>query len=245
MDFFIGLFCLILTVIFVICVIAYLSDHTKFRIIRTLKSQVENSHESSDVKLIFYDNINQNKKLSEKLKSFDTNLYNSNVIKYSLKTLIPTIHQEMRDLISCTGEYSSRLTHRQLENYSKQWEKTRMEILESVLDTKKTDSSIIDATTVENSDLDSILFEIKVKSEHLDSVISNSLCLNSLDLKEKYYLSTSKETKLKIIRQLKDIAHYLDKDIYIIAKQKDNEIINHLNINDRYLKKLETDWNQE
>lgn len=222
--------------------VVYNIEKLSFKRFRPLKSMIVNCSESVDIKVIFFEEIKQNNILKYKLKNLNKNLYDKNLIDYSLDYIDKVLFKELRDLLSLTTDYRSKYYISDIQKYHDKSKLKRKKLLDSVEKSKNTKRVVKSETS---PDLENILHDLKVKSTLLDSVISKSLYLNALTLKDKYNLAAKDETKSKILSQLKDINSFLDRDIAIVSENKDKLIINDLAINDIYLKDLETSWNQE
>ena len=111
-------------------------DNKSFKRIRPLKNQIINSHESSDIKLIFHKQMRLNDNFKYHLKCLDTNLYDKDLIKHSYRYVNKTMNQELRDLISCTGEYNGSLSIDTLEELEKEAEIKRKSLLSEILYSK-------------------------------------------------------------------------------------------------------------
>ena len=242
---FIILLVICLSVILFLCTMVYNVNKQSFKNIRPLKSFIINSEETSDVKLLFFEEIKSIQLFEQELKTFNKDSYDKQLINYAYY-YVKIFKEELRDLLSITSEYRAVHYKSDIKDYRKSCKSKREELLTNIKNSK----ILITSNTVSNiedinPDLNNLLHDLKVKSNLLDSVISKSLYLNALTLKDKYSLSVKEETKSKIISQLKDINSFLDRDIAIVSENKDKLIINDLAINDIYLKDLETSWNQE
>lgn len=137
---FLVLLCLIFTTVLILCCLIYFINDKSFKRIRPLKTQIINSHESTDVKLMFYEQIRINDVYKYRLKSLNKNLYDKKLIDYAYRYINKTLNQELRDLISCTGGFSSRLNSSILQDHSAQAEEKRDRLLQDVLDSKDTEN---------------------------------------------------------------------------------------------------------
>lgn len=234
-------------VILFVIVMIYNVNKQSFKSIRPLKSFIVNSQESTDVKLLFFEEIKAIQLFEQKLKTFDRNLYDKALIDYAYY-YVKIFKEELRNLLSITSEYRAVHYKSDIKDYKESCESKRKDLLTDIEDSKTfmfTPMDTFKSTHNTNPELEKLLADLKVKSNLLDSVISKSLYLNALTLKDKYNLAVKDETKSKIISQIKDINSFLDRDIAIVSENKDKLIINDLAINDIYLKDLETSWNQE
>lgn len=246
LSFFFVVFCLLLFV--------YIVENKSFKSIRPLKAQIINSSEDTSVKLIFYEQMKLNEDFKNQLKLYKSSEYDKDIVNYAYTYVSKTLNQELRDLIACTGDYSSRLNKAFMLEYKKTTGIKRQELLDKVEKSKKfvqgdgyspNKPNTKSKKSYDTNQIDVLIMNIKVKSDLLDSVISKSLYLNALTLKEKYGLASKIETKVKIEDQLRDIESFLDRDIAIVSENKDKLIVNDLAINSIYLKDLESSWNQE
>lgn len=244
----------IFLVLFGIFLFIYLIENKSFKTIRPLKSQIINSSEETSVKIIFYEQMKLNEDFKNQLKLYKTSEYDKDVINYAYTYVSKTLNQELRDLIACTGDYSSRLNKTFMLEYKKTSGLKRQELLDKVENSKRSvpgegytpnKPNTKSKKSYDTNQIDVLIMNIKVKSNLLDSVISKSLYLNALTLREKYGLASKVETKVKIEDQLQDIESFLDRDIAIVSENKDKLIVNDLAINSIYLKDLESSWNQE
>lgn len=126
----------LLTIVLILCLLIYFIENKSFKRIRPLKNQIINSHESSDIKLAFHKQMRLNDNFKYHLKCLDTNLYDKALIKHSYRYVNKTMNQELRDLISCTGDYSGRLSIYTLEELEKETEIKRKSLLSEILDSK-------------------------------------------------------------------------------------------------------------
>lgn len=244
----------IFLVLFSIFLFIYFIENKSFKAIRPLKSQIINSSEDTSVKIIFYEQMKLNEDFKNQLKLYKTSEYDKDVINYAYTYASKTLNQELRDLIACTGDYSSRLNKTFMLEYKKTSGLKRQELLDKVENSKRfvpgegytpNKPNTKSKKSYDTNQIDVLIMNIKVKSDLLDSVISKSLYLNALTLREKYGLALKVETKVKIEDQLQDIESFLDRDIAIVSENKDKLIVNDLAINSIYLRDLETSWNQE
>ena len=127
---------ILLTIVLILCLLIYFIENKSFKRIRPLKNQIINSHESSDIKLAFHKQMRLNDNFKYHLKCLDTNLYDKDLIKHSYRYVNKTMNQELRDLISCTGEYNGRLSIYTLEELEKEAEIKRNSLLSEILDSK-------------------------------------------------------------------------------------------------------------
>lgn len=244
------LVCFFITILIAFLLI-YLLEKNSFKSLRPLKTLIKNSSESSNTKLKLYDQINLNKEFLFKINNLDLNKFSESSIKMAEHYVSKIMHQDLRNLIYCTGEYTSGLTFITVDTYIEKAEKKRYSLMKDIIDSneimKKSNFNKPPKTIVSNTntEIEELVFKIRMGSETLNSVISKSLYLNALTLKEKYDLAFKDETKLKIVQQLKDIYSFIEKDIEVVVDNKDKLIVNDLAINDIYLKDLETSWNQE
>ena len=127
----------ILLIIFLfLCLMIYFMDNKSFKRIRPLKNQIINSHESSDIKLIFHKQMRLNNNFKYHLKCLDTNLYDKVLIKHAYRYVNKIMNQELRDLISCTGYSRGSLSIYTLEELEKEAEIKRKSLLSEILDSK-------------------------------------------------------------------------------------------------------------
>lgn len=136
MEIIIGITIIFLTIVLILCLLIYFIENKSFKRIRPLKNQIINSHESSDIKLAFHKQMRLNDNFKYHLKSLDTNLYDKDLIKHSYRYVNKTMNQELRDLISCTGDYSGSLSIYTLEELEKEAEIKRNSLLSEILDSK-------------------------------------------------------------------------------------------------------------
>lgn len=242
------------SVLFIAFLVIYFIENKSFKRIRPLKAQIINSSEDTSVKIIFYEQMKLNEDFKNQLKLYKPSEYDKDVINYAYTYVSKTLNQELRDLIACTGDYSSRLNKTFMLEYKKTSGLKRQELLDKVENSKRfvpgegytpNKPNTKNKKSYDTNQIDVLIMNIKVKSDLLDSVISKSLYLNALTLREKYGLASKVETKVKIEDQLQDIEAFLDRDIAIVSENKDKLIVNDLAINSIYLKDLESSWNQE
>ena len=127
---------ILLTIFLIICLLFYFMDNKSFKRIRPLKNQIINSHESSDIKLVLHKQMRINDNFKYHLKCLDTNLYDKVLIKHAYRYVNKIMNQELRDLISCTGDTRGSLSICTLEKLEKEAEIKRKSLLSEILESK-------------------------------------------------------------------------------------------------------------
>ena len=135
MEIIIGI-AILLTIVLILCLLIYFIENKSFKRIRPLKNQIINSHESSDIKLVFHKQMRLNDNFKYHLKCLDTNLYDKVLIKHAYRYVNKIMNQELRDLISCTGDNRGSLSIYTLEELEKETEIKRKSLLSEILDSK-------------------------------------------------------------------------------------------------------------